>query len=115
MTNELRQAAERALADELCELSERVRPDVELLATHVLATVRADDETTITPAWLESVGFRQAYKVGTHEILDVAGRFAVDANYGDTWLNQGRLVHIRTRGQLRHLCSALSIELREAP
>lgn len=83
----------------------------------ILSTVRPDDGTTISAEWLEQFGFKKISGPGrkaTHEKRGLlTDRLSIDCNYGNTWWNAEPLVFVKTRGQLRLLCRALGVELRE--
>lgn len=84
---------------------------------HYLASVRPDDDTQddtqIDEAWLKSAGFRED---GAHLFLSARGPglggFQFYPN-GKWYLFGTEIKPIRTRGQLRLLCRALGITLKE--
>lgn len=107
MNDELRAAKER-----LCEM----------YAAAYLAEHPADDNTPIDEAWLRRVGFiRHMQSAGSNDLslgnLIYVGRRnnsrREEAPEPRFYLRDIDLRHIKTRGQLRRLCIALGIELKE--
>lgn len=101
------------------------------IATHILATVRADDDEPVTPARLNMLGIRESSgSDGGHGIEYLLPPSKHDADDGDDddyrldtrhVLNGGwrvtaqgyRIAYFDTMGELRALCRALGILLTE--
>jgi len=83
--------------------------DLVMLAKAYLAEHRADDGELITFPWIESIG----------GVTADSGRVYLDTYDMSFWIVQGGLnltgtTHIiKTRGQLRQLCRALGVEIKE--
>ena len=97
------------------------RQDATLLASLYLAEHPADDGEDVTEEWLESVGWRR--NRGYMDSPQIG-----DSCFQLTWCSLGQsmllecddndqpdvtLPHIKTRGDVRRLCEALGIELKE--
>jgi len=94
---------------------------LELLARHYLATTREDDGEGVTPEWLLSVGFEDdeyCFRIkhkedGWHDHM----RYTQAAVRKLDWKWHANGIGVRgqkTRGDVRRLCDALGIELKEA-
>ena len=80
-----------------------------------LAEHPADDDEPVTEEWLLSVGFVHD---ATHVVLrnwgpQRNGNIQAYPN-GKWWLNGTAMIQMKTRGQVRRLCAALGIGLKEA-
>lgn len=117
MTTELQAAAERwdeEVALEMFGEDQAVR-DVVHLAKAYLALFPADDETLIDEAWLRERGFVE--RNGIFYSMDSALRFSPKPDerlrsHG-WWYHGVSIPDQETRGQLRRLCAALGVELKE--
>lgn len=121
MTQEIRAAAERLRRLEAGEHQDAVygdfanafrRLDTQTLADAFLAEHPADDDEPDTEEWLRGVGFTDCKNDGLR--LSILARYP---NLGmPFWEVCGtviRLAQPKTRGQLRRLCAALGISLKE--
>ena len=101
--------------------SPRLQWDGDLWAVY-LAEHPADDDEPVTAEWLESVGW-EAYPDTGNRMWHSrsATLIMIDLrNPGETWLCHGSSAHgwdyitkSTTRGDVRRLCSALGIQLKE--
>lgn len=90
--------------------------DCGALAEHILASHPPDGETEIDEAWLLRVGFNRSYD-GIYEIVF---QDAISEESSLEWHCDGKAfiaseltVHCKTRSDLRGLCAALGISLKE--
>jgi hypothetical protein len=96
----------------------------QILANHILATVRADDNEPVTYDWL--VPFFKPYQIGASKFWALGPLEFAEVSYfgdgttpiADDWVvdheKLGDLLVPRTRGQFRTLCWLLGIILPEA-
>lgn len=124
MSDELRAAAERfreyerlADAGEGLQDYEQIDDDIIDLARAYLASSLADDGEPLTMDWWKSLNSNSRFLCKQRYTLQVEddGSFQMDA---DVWLEECMLFsiplpHVQTRGDVRRLCAALGIELKE--
>lgn len=122
MTNELRAAAERVIQQGDSSVywhSPQAITDSEKLARAYLAEHPADGGEPITEEWLQSVGFEPRKGSKFHFVYDAAPYMTIMWDYREDELMIGhaqtwkRLGDNRTRGDVRRLCRALGIELKD--
>ena len=86
------------------------------MAKNYLAEHPADDDELVTDEWLRSVGFKEeenelrSLSIGHDSIVCWD---AYDDALPTFWVRAWELQHIQTRGQVRNLCKALGINLKE--
>ena len=84
--------------------------ELALMADHILATVRDDDDEPITPLWLSQWGecLVDCRKIGILCIDLYDGNWSVIGEFGEVYIKPQE-----KRGQFRSLCRGLGIELKE--
>lgn len=95
------------------------------LANHILSTVRDDDDEAVTVEWCDSTSLPQISRyTGIRQYFIVAGvSIWSQENHEGGWAtcelsrrDQSDFKYVAvTRGQVRDLCRALQIELKETP
>jgi len=84
------------------------------LAKAYLAEHRADDGEVIDSTWLNTIGWNKhedgSYKQGVYFIVIDNGQWILMLKSGSVLFC---LAHLQTRGQLRQLCRALGVEIKE--
>ncbi len=83
------------------------------LAQAYLAEHPADDEEPITEAWLRSVGFDDEHRLDWKNLV-IKFCVPIRDNFWDFYLNSTQIKPPKTRGDVRRLCKALGVELKEA-
>lgn len=88
-----------------------------VLASAYLAEHPADDGEAWTTGWLEDVGFEHgAYCGGCFQIRTEFGQWLRVLTINSMWrLSRNRLPDMATRRDVRDLCRALGIPLKETP
>jgi hypothetical protein len=116
MMSELRQAAERLRAWKKdvyhCNMA-TVQKDTMALAEAYISEHLSDDDEPITDGWfIASVGVRYVFLSKEFAVFISEKCVSITTEAGDSWHNL-ELPHITTRGQLRQLCRALGVEIKE--
>jgi len=102
----------RAAATDIVAFPDEVGADVLIVAQAWLAEHPPDDETAFSLNFCESLGFVFSNDPVELALLPVGfSCLALRRDYS-IWLGPYRLAHIKTRGQLRRILSALGIEVR---
>ena len=115
MSNEVKEAAER-LREEFEVHSSGIARDACVVAEAYLAEHAADDGEAVTAEWLRTVGF---YGKVNRPLSFTQGELTLVIEGPRCWINMGmRTKHlppnIKTRGDVRRLCNALGVELKES-
>ena len=102
---ELREAAESALRYDDCDDSA-----IDSTASHILATVRPDDDEPVNAAWSQDVLGAVSVEVGRNLFLNKWAQ----VEYGSDNESDGVFnTTVKTRGEFRQLCRLLGVELKE--
>lgn len=97
-------------SSELTTLLFRLAEATAPMQSHILATVRDDDDEPVTVEWYREAGFHNSFVDQSSIVLQ--GTVIVDVESLDATVCNGK-PNLKTRGDVRKLCPALSIELKE--
>ena len=86
--------------------------DMMLVAEHILATVREDDDDLVTYAWLSFI--KKPYMENRKIRWNFDGyTVSISSSGAKFHCNHMPIASVQTRGQFRALCKGLGIELKE--
>lgn len=88
----------------------------ELLASHVLATVKTDDDDQITPDWLEALTGTERESSDTLVSVNVTDELSLVGDIGcfdrwQVWFNEYEIGECVDKAGFRSLCRGLSVAL----
>jgi len=118
---ELIAVAEKIVADwrtlrEMLGATPSTQTPSELLASHILATVKTDDDDQITPDWLEALTGTERESSDTLVSVNVTDELSLVGDIGcfdrwQVWFNEYEIGECVDKAGFRSLCRGLSVAL----